>query len=508
MSFKDNSGDYDYPNYKENSNLNYDQNFILGKNTKVKSKVFGDILPLYSSYVELNTVIVGSYESLVSFIVSSRVFFVCVLSFFSQIVNSAVYQSYLLSVTSYDTVSSLPDTFQDLKNRFLELIITISNENTRSLWWLEKKIDAQYFIKKIDKLVDVALRVVKKFYLTAVVTSFLIILMVAEPVTASSRSSFFYNFVDNYSHNSSSIQGSDKSGLSKLASTALLENEDPAESFTYHTVEKGQTLEEVSALYAVNTETIIYNNRLESEKLEEGQKIIIPSVDGFLYQTVDNIKVSELTRIYKVSEEEIVKTNLATFNTTDLSFPANTYVLIPTTNLSRIDELNQEEEARKKRVLELEAQRKAILRIGNGDSTVDLGFIYPTRGRIERGTAGHGYPAVDISNSVNTPILAAKGGTVIKSKSGCGPRSTGCNSGFGNFVEISHGNGLTTLYAHFNKISVSEGQTVRQGDIIGLMGNSGTVFGRTGVHLHFEVKINGARKAPENYLRFISGRYI
>ncbi len=87
-----------------------------------------------------------------------------------------------------------------------------------------------------------------------------------------------------------------------------------------------------------------------------------------------------------------------------------------------------------------------------------------------------------------TPIGAAAAGTVIL---------TGPNGGYGNLVVVDHGNGISTAYAHLSSISVSVGQSVGQGTVVGGMGTTGN---STGVHLHFEVRVNGSPVDPLGYL--------
>ena len=58
---------------------------------------------------------------------------------------------------------------------------------------------------------------------------------------------------------------------------------------------------------------------------------------------------------------------------------------------------------------------------------------------------------------------------------------------------------MQTLYAHMNRVDVSVGQYVSQGDVIGQMGNTGRVYGVTGIHVHFEVRVNGVKQNPNNY---------
>jgi murein DD-endopeptidase MepM/ murein hydrolase activator NlpD len=71
--------------------------------------------------------------------------------------------------------------------------------------------------------------------------------------------------------------------------------------------------------------------------------------------------------------------------------------------------------------------------------------------------------------------------------------------GYGNVIVVDHGNGMQTLYAHNTELLVSVGQYVERGQPIATMGNTGRVYGRTGVHLHFEVIVNGVKKNPVVY---------
>jgi murein DD-endopeptidase MepM/ murein hydrolase activator NlpD len=97
----------------------------------------------------------------------------------------------------------------------------------------------------------------------------------------------------------------------------------------------------------------------------------------------------------------------------------------------------------------------------------------------------------DISNTLNTPIQATANGVV---------ESAGPLSGYGNAVVLRHSEELETLYGHMNTIDpkIKEGQPVVRGDIIGYMGQSGHA---TGVHLHYEVRVNGRPVNPGPYMR-------
>ncbi len=118
------------------------------------------------------------------------------------------------------------------------------------------------------------------------------------------------------------------------------------------------------------------------------------------------------------------------------------------------------------------------------------GMIAPMAGRLTQGFGGRGgHPGIDVAAPMNTPIYAAKGGEVIFAGWN--------NGGYGNLVMIDHGDGIITAYAHQNRVGVSMGQEVVQGQLIGYEGTTGY---STGPHLHFEVRIGGGKANPFNYI--------
>ena len=99
------------------------------------------------------------------------------------------------------------------------------------------------------------------------------------------------------------------------------------------------------------------------------------------------------------------------------------------------------------------------------------------------------HEGVDFPGDVGTPISAAAAGMVIVSET---------HPGYGNLIEIDHGKGLTTRYAHCSKLLVQPGVFVRRGQKIAELGSTGR---STGPHLHFEVRANGASMNPNDFLR-------
>lgn len=109
--------------------------------------------------------------------------------------------------------------------------------------------------------------------------------------------------------------------------------------------------------------------------------------------------------------------------------------------------------------------------------------VHPVTGKVKTHTG------LDIGAAMGTNIFAAADGTVLVA---------GWNSGgYGNYVVLDHGGGLTTLYAHCSSLNVSAGQKVSRGQVIAKCGSTGM---STGPHLHFEVLKNGAHTNPGAYL--------
>lgn len=107
--------------------------------------------------------------------------------------------------------------------------------------------------------------------------------------------------------------------------------------------------------------------------------------------------------------------------------------------------------------------------------------------------ASKNHKGIDIGVNEGTPIYAAESGKVAYTAIDGGD----IHRGYGKFLEINHGNGLSSLYAHLSKWVVSSGQQVTKGQLIAYSGNTGN---STGAHLHFETRKNGKAVNPIDYI--------
>jgi len=102
------------------------------------------------------------------------------------------------------------------------------------------------------------------------------------------------------------------------------------------------------------------------------------------------------------------------------------------------------------------------------------------------------HEGIDFPAETGTPIVAAASGKVV---------AAGYHAQYGKMIEIDHGNGLVSRYAHTSQLLVSEGDLVVRGQRVGTVGSTGR---STGPHLHFEVRLNGAPQNPARFLQAAS----
>ena len=99
------------------------------------------------------------------------------------------------------------------------------------------------------------------------------------------------------------------------------------------------------------------------------------------------------------------------------------------------------------------------------------------------------HTGLDIHGEVGDPVRATADGTVT---------AAGWSGGYGKSVDIDHGNGLSTRYAHLSSIDVQAGQPIRARQIVGKVGSTGR---STGSHLHYETRLKGEALDPQKFLR-------
>lgn len=180
-----------------------------------------------------------------------------------------------------------------------------------------------------------------------------------------------------------------------------------------------------------------------------------------------------------------------------------------------IAEANREREQLNYQIEELIRQQQAAAK--DDENYVDYSgddLMWPLDRNFHYITTYFGYDAwrggmhrgIDVGNAgiAGANIYAAQSGTVISVINYCTHNvgknwSCGCGGGYGNYIIVDHGGGLSTVYAHCQAIYVYEGQHVNKGDTIAAVGTTGW---STGYHLHFETRENGVAVNPFNYVSY------
>jgi len=244
---------------------------------------------------------------------------------------------------------------------------------------------------------------------------------------------------------------------------------------------EGETLSQIADKFSLKVDTIVWANGLDSEKtkIRQGQILKIPPVDGVVHQVKKGETVYSVAKKYQTNAQGIVDYPFNTFvDDEKFSLAIGQVLMVPDGVMPNL----QPADATQYIAKQLTPDAGVVSATG--------GFVWPTSGQISQGYRWY-HKAVDIANSIGTPILAADSGTVTVA-------GWPDNTGYGNRVMIDHGNGYVTLYAHMSRIDVVAGQTVNRGDQIGAMGSTGR---STGPHLHFEIRAAGALQNPLNFLK-------
>ena len=263
----------------------------------------------------------------------------------------------------------------------------------------------------------------------------------------------------------------------------------PRQDVQLYTVEQGDSVFGIASFYNVEPETVLWSNydtlKDNPHAITVGMELKVPPVDGVYYQWQDNDTFESVAAEFETDSAEILGWGGNKFDLTNPGVEPGSWVMIPGG--------------------QREFQQWIVPIIPRGAAGVSAGiygagacsggydgvygtgsFVWPA---INRTISGNdywsGHLALDIGAAMGEPISAADSGVVVFAG-----WSTG---GYGYAVAIDHGNGYQTLYAHLSKVSVSCGQSVSQGQTIGLAGSTGN---STGAHLHFEIRFQGGFVNP------------
>jgi murein DD-endopeptidase MepM/ murein hydrolase activator NlpD len=250
-------------------------------------------------------------------------------------------------------------------------------------------------------------------------------------------------------------------------------------------VQPGDTVASIAAMFDVSQGTVLAANNLKKgATLRVGQNLVILPITGVPYTVQKGDTLAGIAKRYGGDVNEIIAYNGIEGDTVavgaKLIIPNGE---VPATATVRTTSASAKSTASKGSTgLFANNPKEPAHNVGAPGSVSEVAYYISPLSRYVRTQGIHGYNGVDLAplGDKHAPIMAAAGGTVTIAQG-----NGAWNGGYGNYVVVSHGNGSQTLYAHMSKVSVYDGETVAQGEVIGYVGSTGE---STGPHLHFEIR--------------------
>ncbi len=242
-------------------------------------------------------------------------------------------------------------------------------------------------------------------------------------------------------------------------------------------IEKGDTVSSIAQKFGISEDTIKWENNLQSDSLNIGDTLKILPVTGIAYKVQSGDTVYTIAKKLATNPQKIVDYPYNDFvNPETFSLVVGQILVVP----DGIEPTSQSTYS-----------TPVYVQVPAFAGQQSAGFIWPIRGILTQYFTLY-HTGLDIAGPIGTPIYAAKSGVVLEA-------SCGWNWGYGCHVLLNNGGGFSTMYAHMvQQPTVSVGQRVDQGQLIGLRGSTGN---STGPHTHFEIRIGGHVVNPLPYLQ-------
>ncbi len=248
-------------------------------------------------------------------------------------------------------------------------------------------------------------------------------------------------------------------------------------------VEPGDSLSTIAYQFDISVATVLWANNLSLQSvIRPGNKLKIPPTSGITHKIKKGDTLNKIAILYGAKADEIVKFNKLKEDGTDLIIGEE--IMIPG--------------GAKPNVYVPPVVRPTVGSIAAPASSRQAvgayGFVWPSSARTVTQYYNWQHHAIDIAGPMASAIYAARAGTVEVSQ-------CGWNGGYGCYIILNHGDGYKTVYGHNSRLLVSVGDYVGIGQSIALMGKTGNVRGVTGIHLHFEIRVNNTLVNPLGYVR-------
>lgn len=258
----------------------------------------------------------------------------------------------------------------------------------------------------------------------------------------------------------------------------------PAEKPRYKPVDyrvvHGDSVFAIAESFKLKPETILWANydllQDSPDSLRPGQVLKIPPTDGIYYQWKENDTLESVAKDFKTTIEDILNYPGNDIDLTDPKIDSGSWVMLPGGQREFVQWLVPTIAKGASGTSSTSQSACAGGAVGSGS------FVWPADNHFLSGNDyWSGHLGIDIAAGEGAPIYAADSGVVTMAQSGY-------NYGYGNVIQIDHGNGYSTVYAHLSVIGVGACASVSAGQWIGSSGSTGNA---QGAHLHFEVRLNG-----------------
>lgn len=261
--------------------------------------------------------------------------------------------------------------------------------------------------------------------------------------------------------------------------------ERPRYDLIQHTVARGDSVFAIAKAFNVTPETLLWANydslNDDPHALRPGQVLNVPPVNGVFYQWEEGDTLQSVADEFKSNMDDILNWPGNKFDLTNPQVQPGDWVMVP----------DGRREFRQWIIPTIASGRSGTAQARGsacpGGAVGSGAFVWPADNNYLSGNDyWSGHLGIDIAAGEGAAVYAADSGVVTMS-------AGGWNYGYGNVIQINHGNGYATLYAHLSQRNVSVCQSVSRGQVIGLAGNTGNSFG---AHLHFEVRQGGGFVNP------------
>lgn len=250
-----------------------------------------------------------------------------------------------------------------------------------------------------------------------------------------------------------------------------------------YTVKSGDSISTIASDFDISVNTILWENGLTAYSLiRPGDKLVILPSTGINHKVVKGDNLNSVATSYGVEPETIVIANKLS---DDQKLVVGQKIFIPGGRKKYVAPATPKPATSSYNPI---AVIKDLINPDAGSTPANKMF-WPAKGVITQYYTWR-HHGLDIANKQGTPIYSCESGTIVY--------ASWSKAGYGNMVEVDHGNGKHTRYGHFYQISVKVGDKVERGQVLGLMGTTGK---STGPHLHLEVRINNVTYNPLSYIK-------